>query len=857
MKAKSHLFWPYLRDYFFEESLFKKVAATVAVLAVPVLFFAEQLRINVCDGELNMPLEGARVFMNEDRSLFAETDADGNAVLELGEDFKRGNLICQFPGYAQFIALVKSGQEEINVVMQISDFLEGKEIVVARASEKSEQKSGVSVVFTKEQMDTTARTGLVEDVMSSVNTMPGMTFGGQWNSEPSVRGGYPREMAYALDGVYLMFPWHWGGAYSIFSPNFVESTKLSNGVFSAKYGHAVSGLLEVNTIMPDDELHFSLDLNYTSTAAFLSSPLGKNSGIILGTKVTYLETLLGLYRLTGGTATDMIAKAPYIRDFYAKYYVQPTDKLNLTFNGLFGSDGIGLDANKDNVDSEDDVITVGEIDYDYYQAFLGLNASLMATDSVTVNGRLAWTMMNEDLNMDMKDTGFISYNPDFLELYGNLISPEARARGGYDLDTRTQYKEKVLHQMVQAKEDTFVRFNESSEIVFGAEEALAFGSVEMKGNMWSEVNMGGAYPEYHPIVYSSKADNNKTWATSGFILWNYGNDETLVNGELGLRLDHMKITGRGIDITSQPDVNPRGTIHYTPWRDIGPFDRIVFSTGAGLFSAVPFDSAMISSETDVSSGARQDRSLFTVIGTELDFTNDWKITLEAYYKQCINRLYVVNDERDPQNVISRAYTDGKGYTTGFDVMVSKDIGERWNGYLTYSYIYARYKNPTSPVLDNQRTTRGDPLDEWYFPSFHRFNTLNLIVNYKPAPRWIVTLKGTFATGTPRTDGDRYCYPVKREDGTVMQRYTRSWYYSDTLRTDFSCPVDIRVAHTGTFRKHPKWNWEWYMGAEDIFMNLYSPKGSDNFNQTTGKKESSDVNFSIGIPMISMGLKISY
>lgn len=100
--------------------------------------------------------------------------------------------------------------------------------------------------------------------------------------------------------------------------------------------------------------------------------------------------------------------------------------------------------------------------------------------------------------------------------------------------------------------------------------------------------------------------------------------------------------------------------------------------------------------------------------------------------------------------------------------------------------------------------------------------------------------------------------VKSFDGTVMQRYTRNSFYSDTLRTEFSCPIDVRVAHNGSFKKHPEWKWEWYVGAEDIFMNLYSPQGSKQFDQNTGKeKDSSDANFGIGIPMISLGLKISY
>lgn len=825
------------------------------ILAAP----AKELKVTVMDGELEIPLEGAKVFLNENRSIVVDTDMDGNAVLDLGDEFKGGNLICQFPGYSQNITRINGGEAELKISMLISDFLEGKEIVVRRAAEKHTQESGVSVVMTKEQMDTTARSGLVEDVMSSVSTLPGMTFGGQWNSEPSVRGGYPREMAYTLDGCYLMFPWHWGGAYSVFNPNFVESTKLNNGVFSAEYGRAVSGLLEVNSVMPDDEVHFIFDLNYISSSLFLSSPIGKKAGVIFGAKATYLETLLWTYRkFSGGSLTDSVARAPYIRDFYAKAYYQPADKITFTANGFFGSDGIGIDQGADDVEDDDGIKTTGQMDYDMYQSILGFDVKWLPTDKVKVDGKLSWNGTFEKIDMDSMSSGFVKYNPDFLSQYQSMIPERNLAAGGYMLNTKDSMSEKTTSNLFQGKGTAEFTLDDVNRIKVGAEGVVTFGSIEDDANVWRELTVGGKYPFYGPVSYSASSDNNKIFNTSAFAMWNFGNNDSFINGEVGLRFDHMMIKGDGVDINTAVDVNPRASVHFVPVRDRGLVEKVVVTTGAGLFSAVPFDSIMVNDKVVYGDVMKQDRAFFSVLGSEVELKGNWKFSIEGYFKYYLNRLYVVNNEMNPNNVITQAFTDGKGYTAGFDLMAQKSIGTKWNGYLTYSFIYAKYKNPFTPQYSNQRTGRDDPLDEWYFPSFHRFNTLNLIVNYKPVPRWTITVKGTLATGTPRTDGDRYCYPVKLADGTVMQRYTRSWFYSDTLRTQISCPVDIRVAHTGTFKRHPKWTWEWYFGAEDIFMNLYSPKGSQKFNQNTGKDaDDSSVNFNIGIPMISMGLRMSF
>ena len=203
--------------------------------------------------------------------------------------------------------------------------------------------------------------------------------------------------------------------------------------------------------------------------------------------------------------------------------------------------------------------------------------------------------------------------------------------------------------------------------------------------------------------------------------------------------------------------------------------------------------------------------------------------------------------------------DGIGYSYGFDIMLQKKAGKFFDGYLSYSFINAKFKNPTEPDYPNQVTSRGEPLNEWYYPEFHRFHTLNLVANFHPTSKWDILVKGTLASGTPmREKGDIFCYPVIMEDGTVVQRYSQNSFYSNTLRTQISCPVDIRVAY-----KFQTWGgklkWELYGGAQDIFVNLYSPKAGTTFDSYTG--ETSDVpataGFNIGMPLINIGFKLSF
>ena len=134
----------------------------------------------------------------------------------------------------------------------------------------------------REEMDTVANIGLVEDIMSAVSTLPGVGFTGGWNSQPSIRGGYPEEMGTVMDGVYLAYPWHWGGAFSIFNPYMVSSAKMSNGVFSARYGRAMSGLLEVTTLTPEPgQVRVEGGISTLSTDAFAQIPFSDKAGLVI------------------------------------------------------------------------------------------------------------------------------------------------------------------------------------------------------------------------------------------------------------------------------------------------------------------------------------------------------------------------------------------------------------------------------------------------------------------------------------------------------------------------------------------------------------------------------------------------
>lgn len=845
--------------------LSKKFKGAICVAALSLLCAANlcayQINITVNDEELDFPLEGVKVSVKNSSDIFAETDMDGIAILEIPDSVKAGKLILSYPGYRSEEIDFREANPNLTAALSMADVIEGKELVVERSAPGiTDEQSGVSVVVDKETFSSTARMGLVEDVMSSVNTMPGISYGG---TQPSVRGGYPRDTTAVMDGVYLLFPWQWGGICSIFDPGMVDSVKMSNGVFSARYGRALAGLLEVNTVTPKEQkLSFAVSTSDISTNAYVTVPFGEKAGMFAAGKVTYLDPLFMFYKsvFKEGEIADalkMINVCPYIRNGYTKFYYNPTEKLNFTLSGFIGGDGIGYAADTEEDGKKQSI----KFDYSMLQAFTQLNTKWLPTEKLQFKGFLSYAFTNEDVSQKQILSGKYKYNDDFINQYGSLLSPEAISSKTYNLpELKNSFSEVITEHSVEGKLEGEYELHKVMTLAAGADAMWSKSISKDTFDTWVEQPSDNAlipsFKRYDAVI---EADGSDLVNTSAYALLSFGSESTLFNGEAGLRADHFFISNKKEDLflNSKPALSPRAIIRYTPWRNEGIFDRISFSGGMGLFNTIPVEMGLVSKDAKLDD-CEMNKAIFSVLGTDIQFTEDWNFKLEGYYRYYYSRLYMIEEYKENKASLT-GKNDGIGYSYGFDLMLQKKAGTWYDGYISYSFINAKFKNPTSPAHDNQVTMRGEPLDEWYYPEYHRFHTVNLVTNFHPTSHWDIMVKGTIASGTPlRENGDLFCYPVVMEDGTVIQRYSQNSEYSDTLRSQWSCPVDLRVAYKFD-TMGGKLKWEIYGGAQDIFVNLYQPKAGETFDAYTGEKSDvpSTASFSIGIPLINIGFKLSY
>ena len=811
---------------------------SLAIL-VATNFHAASVHITVLDKELGLPLEGVKISTSQNGEIQAETDYEGKADFELADSTSK-NLFLSIPGYkTERITLKKNYATnevfDFQIEMSISDVIEGKELIVQRSAPgQTDEKSGVSIVMEKEQFESTARVGLVEDIMSSVETLPGVT---ETGVQPSIRGGYPADTVSVMDGVYMINPWQFsplGTTASIFDPGMVDSFKMSNGVFSARYGRTLAGLLEINTVNPKSEkAKFDVSVSTLMTSAYMEIPFTNKMGLFVTGKISYFDQLLKLFNI------DEIPTPPFVRNAYAKFYYNPSEKLNFTLSGFIGDNGTKIESENE----KDGHTNKINIDYNSLQGFGALNAKWLPTEKLQFNSIISYSFLTNKTDYFSSETGDYTFK-------------ENGQSTNYQIDNlvHNDYNAKTTNQYIETKVEADYELTKNLILTGGVDElySLTKLNIDFKGNQESKETDGSYTYKYYDASIDIEGNHNLN--SSAYALFTYGSESTFFLGEAGVRIDHFFSRNKKDDITisSDPSISPRLYGQITPLRNKGIVNKLSFSTGTGLFSAMPADFETAEKSRNLDS-AEWNRAIFTVLGTEIQFENNWTFKLEGFYRYTYSRLYRLQEEKFAMPICK---TDGKGQSFGFDLMLTKKLGEHFNGYLSYSFVNARYLNPTKPTLNMETTANGDPLDEWYYPNFHRFHNLNMVLNFKPNEKWNFMVKAAFITGTPSPEYEEIKPYTTNYNGTEIKKYRHESHYSDSLREKISFPVDLRVSYTKPF-KNGNGKWEVYGGVENILGGLFKQKGEKKFDEYTGEELEDSSSGVTNIPIPSVGFKISF
>ncbi|MCX7878148.1 MAG: TonB-dependent receptor [Ignavibacteria bacterium] len=312
---------------------------TVLLLILVKLTEAQEVRVfGRVTGEKNKPLEGANVVI--EGSIEGST-SDSTGYFEFQTSRKgKHNIIFTFIGYEEKIISVeiKSEDLQMNVRLRKSEVVT-EEIIVTASSFTSGQQSQVTIT----PLEIVRIPGSDGDLFRAITTFPGSNQVDE-GSRITVRGGEAEEVQTILDLATLYHPFVFDddfntSSYTTINPWGLRGINFSSGGFSAKYGNALSAVLELKSYeMPQ------------GTGAFLWLGLANIglSGVYLskdqkfGATFDAGQTILEPYFRLNGYLIDSYNPIPLARGFGGTLSYKPSSLSSIKAYFDFSEDKIGI-----------------------------------------------------------------------------------------------------------------------------------------------------------------------------------------------------------------------------------------------------------------------------------------------------------------------------------------------------------------------------------------------------------------------------------------------------------------------------------------------------------------------------------
>lgn len=305
----------------------KYLALSISLL-LPAVVQAATIRGKVVSTEDGLPLSGASITVKERPNEGAEVGEDGTYVLELPSG--KYTIVCESVGFGtetKVVNLKNTATANFNLWTDVED-LGGVE-VTSRTQHKAVEQTQMSVAHLEvEDMKKMPAMFGEQDVIKSLQLMPGVKAESDASSGFQVRGGESSQNLVLLDGATVNNAGHLMGLFSTFNSDVLRDVTLYKGQMPAQYGGRIASVLDVTTANGDRQ-NFKADgaIGLLASKLTLQGPLqkGKSSWMVAGRR-TYLDVFL--------KATDDYKDTKLnFYDLNAKLNLKLTDKdqLDLTF----------------------------------------------------------------------------------------------------------------------------------------------------------------------------------------------------------------------------------------------------------------------------------------------------------------------------------------------------------------------------------------------------------------------------------------------------------------------------------------------------------------------------------------------
>ncbi|MDP1994266.1 MAG: TonB-dependent receptor plug domain-containing protein, partial [Ignavibacteria bacterium] len=187
--------------------------------------------------------------------------------------------------------------------------------------------------------------GAAEDVMRTLQSLPGVLAPNDFSSQLIVRGSGPDQNLIIIDDIEIFNPYRLYGAVSMFNPDAVSDVNLISGGFPAKYGDRLSAVLDVTNKEGSKTSYLSGSLNASIISANLilegKNPFDLNGSWTINSRRTYYDLIIEPFIKKAGLVDENVS-LPNFYDVQSKFVFGPFQGNKFILNAIYSQDGVDV-----------------------------------------------------------------------------------------------------------------------------------------------------------------------------------------------------------------------------------------------------------------------------------------------------------------------------------------------------------------------------------------------------------------------------------------------------------------------------------------------------------------------------------
>lgn len=150
-----------------------------------------------------------------------------------------------------------------------------------------------SLNFDALSLSSAPRTLGESDALNYLRLLPGVNTISDYSAGISIDGMDYAANQYLLDGIPVLFPYHFGGIFSTFSPSLYPRTAVAKSIRPARSADCLGGIISVCSPRPHtrDSVWATANAGMLASSVAAGMPLGHGLAIAASARVSYVEML--------------------------------------------------------------------------------------------------------------------------------------------------------------------------------------------------------------------------------------------------------------------------------------------------------------------------------------------------------------------------------------------------------------------------------------------------------------------------------------------------------------------------------------------------------------------------------------